>query len=541
MPETAIDAREASFDLANTIADVRTAQREWQVFSIRDRLTVVRKLRGLIAKDPRGLTDCCNRANVAETLAAEVLPVADACRFLEKTALSTLKSKRLSGRGRSVWLRGVSVELQRDPFGVVLIVAPSNYPLMLPGIQAIQALVAGNAVLWKPAAGCAAAGHALRQMFVGAGLDGRLLTILPDTIEATQHAVEAGVDKVVLTGSVPTGRAIQSLLTDKLTPSTVELSGCDAMFVTPTADLDRAARCLVMGLMFNGSRTCIAPRRVFVDKAMVSQFQERLLSTLRARVPSPPRETCEDTHDLHSGERVRVRGPEARTNADEVIQTKRDPLTPALSPDSSCKGVGSSLAGERGHSASARQMMEAAIAAGAKVLHGNPTVLTEVTPDMDIANSDVFEPVTSIMPYGTIDQAIWMNDQCPYALGATVFGADDAAVAELVRRIDAGCIVVNDMIVPTADPRVPFGGRKQSGFGITRGTAGLEEMTQLKAIVRQRSSWLPHLDEPTPVDADVLAGLIQTLHAPSLFGRMKNSFGLLRATLAQRKYRKKNN
>ena len=175
------------------------------------------------------------------------------------------------------------------------------------------------------------------------------------------------------------------------------------------------------------------------------------------------------------------------------------------------------------------------------MLHSNPTVLTDVSPDMDIANSDVFEPVTSIMPYGTIDQAIWMNAQCPYALGATVFGTEDATVAELARRIDAGCIVVNDMIVPTADPRVPFGGRKQSGFGVTRGTAGLEEMTQLKAIVRQRSSWLPHLDEPTPVDADVLAGLIQTLHAPSLFGRMKNSFGLLRATLAQRKYRKKNN
>ena len=241
MPEAAIDAREASFDLANTIADVRTAQREWQVFSIRDRLTVVRKLRGLIANDPRALTDCCNRANVAETLAAEVLPVADACRFLEKTALSTLRSKRLSGRGRSVWLRGVSVELRRDPFGVVLIVAPSNYPLMLPGIQAIQALVAGNAVLWKPAARCSAAGHALRQMLVDAGLDGRLLAILPDTIESTQDAVEAGVDKLVLTASVPTGRAIQPLLTDKLTPSTMELSGCDAMFVTPTADLDRAA------------------------------------------------------------------------------------------------------------------------------------------------------------------------------------------------------------------------------------------------------------------------------------------------------------
>ena len=102
----------------------------------------------------------------------------------------------------------------------------------------------------------------------------------------------------------------------------------------------------------------------------------------------------------------------------------------------------------------------------------------------------------------------------------------------------AGCVVVNDMIVPTADPRVPFGGRGKSGFGITRGTAGLEEMTRLKAVVRRSNSWLPHLDEPTPLDAEVLAGLIRTLHAPGMFARMKHGFGLVKAAMAQRQFRR---
>lgn len=478
MIDAAPEHPEGPFDTASAISSARVAQREWVRLSIADRLKPIREFRHFIAGEPCMLAAWCNRDNMAESLSAEVLPVLDACRFLEKTAAKALKPKRLSGRGRSAWLRGVSVELQRDPFGVVLIVAPSNYPLMLPGIQALQALVAGNAVVWKPAAGCSDAAVRFREFLTGAGLDERLLTVLPDTVEAVEAAIESGVDKVVLTGSAPTGRAIQSLLAEKLVPSTLELSGCDAMFVTPTANLNRAVKCLVMGLTFNGSRTCIAPRRVFVDEAVVCQFEQQLVRALTAR------------------------------------------------DDGTVLGASEPQVGD-------------AIAAGATLVHDSPVVLTGVTPDMDIAKADVFEPITSIMPYRTIEDAIEMNNKCPYALGATVFGSDDATLAELVGRIDAGCIVVNDMIVPTADPRVPFGGRKQSGFGITRGAAGLEEMTQVKAIVRQRSSFLPHLDEPTPVDADVLAGLIQTLHAPGLFGRMKNSVGLLKAVIRQRKHRKR--
>ena len=473
-----VDSGRVTDVLLDRMRSARAAQCEWRERSVAHRLGCIRGLRLAMGSDPNKLALACGRSSLAETLASEVLPLADACRFLEKTAAKTLATKRQGHRGRAVWLRSVRVELQRDPFGLVLIIAPSNYPLLLAGVQTLQAIVAGNAVLWKPAVGCSESATALRDVLVQSGLDPRLLVVLPEAVESVEHAIAAGIDKLVLTGSASTGRAVQKLLADELVPSTMELSGCDAMFVTASANIDRAVSCLVFGLRFNNSRTCIAPRRVFVPASRLEQFARAVQNALLAG-----------------------RSTETKANA-------------------------------RG------QLVQQALDSGAKLLHQQPAVLTNVTPDMDIASADIFEPITSIISYTSVDEALAMNDQCPYALGATVFGAENSETDELVRRVNAGCVVVNDMIVPTADPRVPFGGRGKSGFGVTRGTVGLEEMTQLKAIVRQRASWLPYLDEPTSVDAEVLTKLIQTFHAPGLLVRAKNSIGLLRAALAQRKHRK---
>ena len=494
------------FDFVRASRSARDAQARWRRTSVADRLLAVAKLRAFIAANPLALAKACGRSNISESLAAEVLPLADACRFLEKTAVRTLRNVRLSKRGRPGWLRSIQVEQHREPFGLVLIVGPSNYPLMLPGIQAIQALVAGNAVLLKPAEHCSAAVVALRDLMVRAGLDERLLQVLPETVEAVDQSVSRGVDKLILTGSATTGRAVQRSLAEELVPATMELSGCDAMFVTTTADIDRAVRCLSFGLTFNGSQTCIAPRRVFVAEPAAEQFTNLLLGTMATK--------CANT------------------------------ICPAGTPSGGTNRLRSKT------TIRAARMVDSAIASGAVSLIDGidrsgqpfvacPTVLTSVTPEMQVASEDIFAPVTSIFTYTNIDEALALDDACPYALGATVFGSDNAPeTAALLQHVNAGCIVVRDMIVPTADPRVAFGGREQSGFGVTRGAAGLEEMTRLKVIVRQNGSWLPHLDQPTPLDAEMLTKLIQTLHGPGFIGRISNSISLLNSALARRRYRR---
>jgi aldehyde dehydrogenase (NAD+) len=189
-----------------------------------------------------------------------------------------------------------------------------------------------------------------------------------------------------------------------------------------------------------------------------------------------------------------------------------------------------------------------AIRSGARVILGDtatkngvtsvtvPTVLSDARPEMNLLRSDLLAPVMSLVPVTSMDEALRFDRICPYALGATVFG-DDQEALRIARRIDTGCVVVNDMIAPTADPRVPFGGRRLSGFGVTRGLAGLEEMTQTKAIIHQRGNWLPHLDDTTPFDAKLLSGYLGMTHGRDWRRRLRSAWSAVQAAMDQRRWR----
>lgn len=477
--------------IINAIERSRQSQNGWAITSLKDRLRCIHKLRMAIAANPVGLAKSTGRENIAETLSAEVLPLADACKFLETNARRILRDRKLGTSGRPMWLWGNQVRLCREPVGVVLVIGPSNYPLMLPGIQAIQALAAGNCVLIKPAPGYSEVANQLAKLAHGAGVPKDVFQVLPEESEAATEAMQHGVDKVILTGSIHTGKAVSRELTESSTPAVMELSGCDAVFVLNDANMETVTDCLAFGLTLNAGRTCIAPRRVFASNAMIDQITPLLVQKIERRKTS-----IESTRDKTTAE------SKARTFANELI--------------------------------------EEAIEAGAKsvpTIEG-VTILDHVTPEMKIAQSDAFVPVLSFLRVESPGQALEWSRSCPYALGATIFGSTTAC-QQFAKNIDAGCVVINDMIAPTADPRIPFGGRHASGFGITRGAAGLEEMTQLKAVVTSRRWFRPHLDEPTPVDADVLENLIRLEHASSPLHQLSVVPGMIASTLAQIKHRSK--
>lgn len=483
----------AASEVAQCVRAARRGAALWREVSVASRLRVIRSIRHAIAEQYQLLVDSvtyASRNGAAETLAAEIFPLAEACKFLEREAAGILAPRRLARSKRPLWLPGTAVQLRREPWGVVLIVGASNYPLLLTGVQALQALAAGNAVVVKPGHGATSASAALRELFVDAGLAPELMQIVDEHPQAVQAAVEAGINKLVLTGSAETGRRVQALLSSKLIPATMELSGCDALFVLPGADLDRAAQCLVFGLRLNNSATCIAPRRVFVPRGMQGELEQRVGRLMRESEAAPaeiPAKVGELVHDaLARGARL-VAG-----------------------------GVG--VASDR-----------ATLAA--------PTILADAAPDMPLLKADVFAPLTSLVPVDSVEEALLANEQCPYALGATVLGPLPEARA-LAGRINAGCVVINDIIAPTADPRVPFGGRKQSGFGMTRGAAGLEEMTQLKAIIEQRGRLLLHLQRPTPGDAALLGAGLQALHGRGIMARARSAMAVVGAALARRKWQR---
>ena len=456
---------------AGAVEQARAAQRLWASKPVGNRLAILRRTRHCIAATGVELARSvpCDRPgalhrSVADTLVSEVLPLAEACRFLEREARWILAPQRLSDHTRPFWLRRVTAETTREPLGVVLIIAPANYPLFLPGVQALQALAAGNAVLWKPAEGGVAAADALRGILVGCGLDPALLQVLPASAQAGVEAIAAGVDKVFLTGSSATGAAVLGHLADHATPAVVELSGCDAVFVLPGAPVERVVAALAFGLRLNGSATCMAPRRLF----LVGQHPALMpaLLELANRLPTValPAQTQAQLEDLF--EDARRRGGNVHVG-NALLQGGLESMQYA--------------------------------------------VVTNADPAMLLTQSDVFAPVLSVLQAPDTATAIAMHALCPYALTAAIFGKEKEAHA-LAAQLPVGTVLVNDLIVATADPRLSFGGRKASGFGVTRGREGLLEMTVLKTVLTQRARDLRAYRPTTAAHQPFFAAYLQAVH-----------------------------
>lgn len=477
-------------EIQQTLEEANRAQQVWARQLLRKRLSAVGRVASLIAEQYGDLVDAIERPNAsnAEKLASEVMPLADACRYTARIGRQVLVPKSMSVFNGAWWMGRLSVRQHAEPWGTVLILAPSNYPLFLPGVQIIQAVAAGNSVIVKPAPGCEQAMHRLVKLLTDADIPEGVVQVADTSIDVAQGYLQQGVDKVVLTGSVHTGRAVLRQLAETLTPATVELSGCDAVLVLPQAKLDDVVDCLSYGLRLNGGATCIAPRRVFVTQThdrLAKSLKEKLLAEEETSVTVPPRILAQ----------VQRCAQEA-LDAGATLVSGRVPRD----GDSTMR----------------------------------PIVLDEVTPEMEIARSDVFAPVTSVMRVESVEDALIADRKCPYGLGMSIFGPRSYA-EHWAGQIDAGCVVINDIIVPTADPRVTFGGRDQSGWGSTRGRTGLMEMTRPKAVCTRKGNWRPHLDKRNAGNAEMLACLLEMFHARGLRRRFAAMRKMAAMVMDQRK------
>ncbi len=468
--------------------DMRRAQSPWAEAPLRTRLRIIRRFRHLLAEQAGSSANSASGSSqrpVAEILTSEIIPLAEAARFVEQEAEDLLAPRRVGRRRRPLWLGGVTATVCREPFGLVLVIAPSNYPLFLPGVQVLQALVAGNAVLLKPGPGGTAAACELARLFNAAGLPSLLLRVLPETPEAAQTAIRAGVDKVFFTGSATTGAKILAQLAPLAIPAAMELSGCDALIIRADADLDLAVQALGFGLRLNSGQTCIAPRRVFVARAVATEFEGRLARLLSDHWPVA------------------------------FSPAQRERVTPLLRE----------AVNQGAHFLSGK------ILPGGEVI--GPVVIAGANPSLPLLRQDIFAPLLTILTVSDDNEAIALANDCPYALGATIFTRDETAAHSLAARLSAGIIVINDLIVPTADARLPFGGRKLSGFGFTRGPEGLLEMTTTKVVTRRRGRWRPHYDPPRAEDEGLFLNYLGLVHGGE-FRHRWNSFRRLIANLLGR-------
>lgn len=477
--------------LAEQVGACRRAQFQWARNSIRDRLPVVRRFRQSLvaARDRLGaaVQSEIGRAP-AETLAAEILPLADACRFLELEAARILKPRRAPLRRRPLWLWGQRDTIHRRPHGVVGIVGTWNYPLFLNGVQIAQALVAGNAVAWKPSEISTASAPLLHQLFLDAGAPTELLQMLPARREAGAELVEADIDHLVFTGSAAVGRTIAARLGERLVSSTLELSGCDAMFVLADADVELAARAAWFGATLNRGQTCIAVRRAFVHRSIYPAFIEQIAAKLAAAKP------------------VTLVTPGQVQQADRLVA------------DAQAKGGRVVNSFCRDAESSERNALDSLTLASRLTA---PRVIVDATPEMAACREDCFAPLLAIVPFDSPGEALCMNAACRYGLSSSIFTADVRTGEDFASKLPAGSTCINDVIAPTAHPATPFGGRRQSGWGVTQGPDGLLAMTVPQVVSVRGGTFRPHYEPMNEPTQRLLTGLLAWRHAPRFADRWR--------------------
>jgi len=466
---------------ADESARARSAQFAWAKVSVRERLKPVRAFRAKLvdaSEEILAAIEADVRRPPSEVIATDVLATAAAVKFVERKAEALLRSRRIGGG--PLWLFDVSTRQVPRPHGVVGIIGTWNYPLFLNAVPILHALVAGNAVLWKPSEQTPRTAEVLHRWLIECGFPPGLFQALPATREAGPALVEADIDFLQFTGSDTVGRKLAARLGERLIPSVLELSGVDAALVLADADLDLAAKTVWYGATLNSGQTCIATRRAFVEKSIYPAFADRMKAL------------------------VEKSEPVALQTKGQIEQFDR------LVADAESRG-GTAVAGS-------------GIATAGRC---QPTVILNGSPEMAVCNEACFSPIVAVIPCDSFEAMVARANACRFGLAASVYSAAARPIPDLA----VGSVVYNDTVVPTAHPATPFGGRGASGWGSTQGAEGLLAMTYPQVISRRSGKYRPHVDAGLahdPALGDTMTGLLKFSHGCGIRRRWRGLVQMIR-------------
>lgn len=335
-----------------------------------------------------------------------------------------------------------SGRLEYQPYGVVGVIGPWNFPFFTPMSSIVFALAAGNAVIHKPSEHTPGAGQWLADTLLEVVAEHPVLQVVHGAGEVGEALCRSGVDKLSFAGSTATARKVMAACAPTLTPLVIEGAGKDAFIVDSDADLDRAADSCVWGALNNAGQACVSVERVYVVESVYEAFLDRVAARL---------------------DRVTVGGRDAD-------------IGPMITP--------AQLEIVRHHIQDAIDRGATALIGGVDAVQPpfvHPTLLVDVPGDALTGRDETFGPVVAVTRVSDVEQALELANDTPYGLGGAVFGRRRAAA--VARRLRAGMVSVNDVFSYAGTPSLPWGGVGASGFGRLRGDDGLREFAQAKTVV----------------------------------------------------------
>jgi len=449
-------------DVRAAVARARSAFGSWKQTTLERRLELLLRIKDVVRTHgeeyARRISEDTGKPLV-DSLLTELMSVPLFLDYYETEAPKVLARKKVPG---SILFPGKTSYVEHFPVGVVAIISPWNFPFQLSMVPIVSALIAGNTCVLKPSEVTPITGEIIREVFQRIGLPTGVLEVVQGDGSTGAALADADVDKIFFTGSVATGRKVMMAAAKKPIPVELELGGKDAFIVCADAHLERAAKAAAWGGLVNCGQMCTSVERIFVEAKVHDRFVELLAKEV---------------------DRVTVGGPDEEADM--------GPMTFPRQIDT------------------VERHVKDAIEKGAKVLTGGkrldrpgqfyaPTLLTGVRTDMEIYREETFGPVLPVVKVDSLDEAVRLANDHQYGLVGSVWTSDVQKGIAIASKLECGQVNVNDVVVSVGNPKLPFGGVKNSGFGRYHGPEGLLTFTNQKAIMvdrgylRTEPFWFPY-------------------------------------------------
>ena len=436
--------------IARTLDKARKSQREWRNTSISDRISIIEGfVQAMEARSDEiasSITQCMGRP--IRFTPGEVAGMADRARYMASIAEESLQDIIPSPK------RGFTRYIRREPLGVVLVLAPWNYPYLTAVNAIVPALLAGNSVVLKHSDQTPFAAEHFREAFEVAGLPDGVFNVLHMNHDTTaQVLADDVIDHVAFTGSVSGGVAVQKTVANRVGRNRfiglgLELGGNDPAYVRSDANIDHAAINIVEGALFNSGQSCCGIERVYVHDAIWDSFIEKMVEetlTYRLGDPTDPATTLGPVARQRNADAIRVSVTQAiEAGAHPLIDVARFP------------------------------------ADRADTAYVAPQILTNVDHSMAFVTEETFGPCVGVMRVSSDQQAIQMMNDSWYGLTASIWSRDVEAGTEIAGQLETGTVFLNRC--DYLDPALAWTGIKNSGRGVTLSSLGFEQMTRPKSF-----------------------------------------------------------
>jgi succinate-semialdehyde dehydrogenase/glutarate-semialdehyde dehydrogenase len=448
-------------EVAEAVKGARLAQSAWAEQSYTERGKIVMRARRIVLDDMEEIALLVSRETgkpVAEAISMELAPALDLMQFFARRTKHLLRAEKLNiGQ---YGLMGRTSRIVYQSLGTIGIISPWNFPWAIPLGEVVMALMAGNAVILKPSELTPLVGLKIADVFKRAGLTDGLLQVVTGDGATGAALVEAGVDKIMFTGSVATGKRVAQAAAKTLTPVVLELGGKDPMIVLEDAEVETAAAAAVWGAFSNSGQACASVERCYVHENVAQQFIKSVVEKTLALKQDVG--TIEDT-DIGS------------MSSERQIVIVEEHVHDAVNRGASVLAGGQRTGSPQG-------------------AFYEPTVITGVDHTMTIMREETFGPVLPVMVFKTEDEAVRLANDSVFGLTASVWTKDTRRGRRIAERIEAGTVMVNEVLYTHGIAQTPWGGMKQSGLGRTHGRLGLLELVapqhvHVNRIARLHDLW----------------------------------------------------